>query len=178
MNPATGHDGDTAQAAPWYRHAWPWLLMLPPALAVAGGVTMIWLATHTPAQLVIEDYARIEEITAERFALDASAGNLHIAAAVAFDRSAPDATRVSVRLAGPADGSVPAALRLAFRHVTEARLDREVVAQRSGEEYHALIDLAGGAYFMDIEPPQAHWRLSGRMRATDTAIELRPGAQR
>ncbi len=40
---------------PWYRHLWPWLLMLPPALAVAGGAVTYYLAVTRPDVLVRQD---------------------------------------------------------------------------------------------------------------------------
>lgn len=40
---------------PWYRHLWPWLLMLPPALAVVGGAVTYYLAVTRPDELVRQD---------------------------------------------------------------------------------------------------------------------------
>jgi uncharacterized protein len=41
---------------PWYRHLWPWLLMLGPAVAVLGGATTLWLAVVSDDGLVADDY--------------------------------------------------------------------------------------------------------------------------
>ncbi|MFA5663218.1 hypothetical protein [Castellaniella sp.] len=35
---------ELSEGKPWYRHRWPWLLMLGPALAVVGCVITIVLA--------------------------------------------------------------------------------------------------------------------------------------
>lgn len=32
------------RVVPWYRQAWPWLVMLPPAVAVIGGIATVYLA--------------------------------------------------------------------------------------------------------------------------------------
>jgi hypothetical protein len=40
---------------PWYRQLWPWLLMLPPALAVVGGGITLYLAVTRPDVLIRED---------------------------------------------------------------------------------------------------------------------------
>jgi len=32
------------RAVPWYRQGWPWIVLLPPAIAVAGGVVTVYLA--------------------------------------------------------------------------------------------------------------------------------------
>jgi len=164
----------------WFRQLWPWLLMLPPAAAVAGGIMMVWLATHTPAPLVVDDYSRIEELTADRFARDQVAAANGLAASVSFDRTRPPATRVSVRLSSqhPAAIATPEALDVRFRHVTEARFDRQVRLTRHADVYSAQIELGAGTYVMEIEPPDESWRLAARVRDTDPIAELRAGENR
>jgi hypothetical protein len=159
----------------WFRQLWPWLLMLPPLTAVAGGIMMIWLATHTPAPLVVDDYARIEELTAARFAKDEIAAINRIAASANFDRSGPFTTHVAVGLLADPPAVAPDFLYLHFRHATEAELDRTVAARRDGTLYRAEIDLGDGTYLVEIEPPEKTWRLAARLRETDQVIELRAG---
>ena len=43
---------------PWYRHLWPWLLILPPAGAVIGGGITLYLAVTRPDALVRKDCFR------------------------------------------------------------------------------------------------------------------------
>jgi len=40
---------------PWHRHLWPWLLIVPPAAAVIGGFTTLYLAVTRPDTLVRKD---------------------------------------------------------------------------------------------------------------------------
>ena len=40
---------------PWYRHVWPWLLIVPPAAAVIGGSVTLYLAVTRPDTLVRKD---------------------------------------------------------------------------------------------------------------------------
>ena len=40
---------------PWYRHLWPWLLIVPPAGAVIGGGITVYLAVTRPDTLVRQD---------------------------------------------------------------------------------------------------------------------------
>jgi hypothetical protein len=40
---------------PWYRHVWPWLLIVPPAAAVIGGALTLYLAVTRPDTLVRKD---------------------------------------------------------------------------------------------------------------------------
>jgi len=44
-----------SQARPWYRHLWPWLLIIPPAAAVIGGSVTLYLAITRPDALVSKD---------------------------------------------------------------------------------------------------------------------------
>jgi uncharacterized protein len=45
----------TSNTQPWYRHLWPWLLILPPATAVVGGAITFYLAVSRPDMLVRQD---------------------------------------------------------------------------------------------------------------------------
>ena len=40
---------------PWYRHVWPWLLIIPPLGAVIGGGITLYLAVTRPDVLVRKD---------------------------------------------------------------------------------------------------------------------------
>ena len=42
-------------ARPWYRHIWPWLLIVPPAAAVVGGFLVLYLAISRPDALIQKD---------------------------------------------------------------------------------------------------------------------------
>jgi hypothetical protein len=42
-------------ARPWYRHVWPWLLIVPPAAAVGGGGITLYLAVTRPDTLIQKD---------------------------------------------------------------------------------------------------------------------------
>ncbi len=46
---------NTVVAKPWYRHVWPWLLIIPPLGAVIGGSVTLYLAVTRPDALVSRD---------------------------------------------------------------------------------------------------------------------------
>ena len=48
----------TETARPWYRQLWPWLLIIPPAAAVIGGMITLYLAVTRPDILVRKDCVR------------------------------------------------------------------------------------------------------------------------
>jgi hypothetical protein len=45
-------------ARPWFRQLWPWLLIIPPAGAVIGGMITLYLAVTRPDILVRKDCVR------------------------------------------------------------------------------------------------------------------------
>jgi hypothetical protein len=46
---------NTVVPKPWYRHVWPWLLIIPPLGAVIGGSVTLYLAVTRPDALVRRD---------------------------------------------------------------------------------------------------------------------------
>jgi hypothetical protein len=162
-----------AQARPWYRELWPWLLMLPPAASVVGGVTMVYLAVSTPSALVVTDYSRIEEITSERYALDRRAAELRLSARLALE-GAGTLVLVNVALAQASGVSAPPALQLRLQHASNSSADRELVLTGRGGEYRGATDLAAGRYDVELLPPDRAWRLGGSIGGAPAAVELEP----
>ena len=156
---------------PWYREVWPWLLMLPPAASVLGGVTMIYLANNTTSALVVEDYSRIEEITSTRFERDRRAAELDLTAELEF-ATAP--ARVEVVLAAPESFVQPRTLLLGLRHATNPDADREVTLVRAGVGYTAAAELTAGHYRAELSPDDRSWRLGGEIYRLDGRIVLAP----
>lgn len=162
---------EDASRRPWYKEVWPWLLMLPPAFSVAGGVTMIYLANSTSSALVVQDYARIDEITSERFERDRQAAELGLIAELTF-ASAP--ARVEVTLDGPASFRAPHTLKLFLRHATDPGADRELELLRSGNTYMAAADSLQGRYRVELMPDDLTWRLGGEASQLIGAMTLEP----
>ena len=188
-----------ARGRPWYRDYWPWLLMLPPAASVAGGLTMIYLATSVPATLVVEDYARIEEITSARFARDDRAAALGLEAALEFalasgaDARASTADRtdrgdsadhavgagrtatvtITARLSTTDDAFIaPGAVMLKLRHATSRAADRELVLARVGSDYFTQGALAPGRYAVELVALDESWRLGGSLTRVPGTLRI------
>lgn len=156
---------------PWYRQIWPWLLMLPPALSVAGGVTMVYLATHTPTALVVDDYARIEELATERFERDREAGRLGLTAELRIER---DAGRVELSLGASKPYRLPDVVMLALRHATNPAADLELSLVREGDLFTIDTELEPGIYYVELTDVDRTWRLGAGARWLDGRIELTP----
>ena len=159
------------EGRPWYRQIWPWMLMLPPALAVAGGVSMLVLAMHTPSALVIEDYSRIEELTSLRFARDGEARRMALTAEIRF-LQAPG--RVELMLSGTDDFTYPDVLTLSFRHPTNPAGDFELTLARAGDIFVADTGFAPGSYFVELMPEDSSWRLGSGVQRLDGLVVLHP----
>jgi hypothetical protein len=153
--------------------------MVPPAFAVAGGVTMLYLAVGRPAELVVADYSRIEELTSERFARDAQAAALDVGADAAFAATADGRTAVTLRwVATPLTAPAPI-LHLHLQHVARKAADRQVVLYRDAAGvYHGELELAAGRYDIELSPADRSWRLSGSLLTVPAELHLRaaPGA--
>lgn len=157
-----------APSRPWYRHVWPWLLMLPPAAAIAFWAVI--LATMAgPPSLVVDDYAKIGLTYTEDRSRDAAAARLDASARLRVDRAGG---HVSLLLERPAQA--PDTLQLTLAHPLEASRDRVLVLTRnSAGVYHGEAGgLIEGRYDVRLTPPDGAWRLTGRLPADAESLHL------
>lgn len=167
MNTISG----AASIRPWYREFWPWLLMLPPLFAVVGGVVMIWLAIGTPNALVVEDYARIEELTGEQFERDRQALRLGLTASLSHD---PDTGSVELTLSGTDTSAFPDSLILSLRHIVEPAADIEVELLGSGSVFTGRLSAGAERYHLELLPPDRSWRLGSGPQYLGGELQLLP----
>ena len=59
--------------APWYRQFWPWFLMLPPAVALTGGLATLWLAVEHADSVVPDRLSRVGVAVQPDYAAGATA---------------------------------------------------------------------------------------------------------
>ena len=170
-DPLMNQGTDTGAGRPWYRELWPWLLMVPPVLSVVGGLAILYLATQTPTALVVDDYARIEQLTSERFARDREARRLELSAELSFESGTG---RIEVTLEAPASGRLPDALTLALRHATDPSADRELSLARLGDRFVANAEVAPGRYLLELMPADRSWRLGTGARRLAGRVILEP----
>ncbi len=165
----------SAPARPWYRQLWPWLLMLPPAAAVAGGVGMLYLALTTSSDLVVADYARIEELTGQRFAQDARAVELNLSAEVSFAAISENHVLATVRLT---DNLAPNVVRLELQHATRHDFDTAVTLGPALDGppgvYAGEFELPPARYELELVPLDRAWRLAGELTRLPQTLSLRP----
>ena len=71
--------------APWYRHRWPWLIMLGPFLVVLAGSYTMWLAYSSQDALVVGDYYRQGKAINRDLTRDRAAVRLGLQFALRYD---------------------------------------------------------------------------------------------
>jgi len=163
-SPLTAH-----RAKPWYREPWPWLLMVAPLAAVAGGAVTLWLAVTTSDGLVAEDYYKQGLAINRTLSRDvvARARNLH-ARVVLGDGF----NRVRVTLSGEA---LPDRLALHVVHPTRPGMDQTALLTGVGRGTYeaALQPLTSGRWQVTIEDEARSWRLAGIWQLPEqNALEL------
>ena len=161
---------NSASATPWYRHRWPWLLMLGPGVVVVAGIYTTVLAFSSNDGLVSDDYYKEGLAINRTLKRDQQAVALGISAHVQFS---PSRDAVRVILAG--SGDQPAQLRLVMAHPTRAGLDHTVLLSRTAPgTYEARIDIARGPYLLQLEEPGGPWRVNGEWHEPMASVMLRP----
>jgi hypothetical protein len=145
--------------------------MLPPFASVVGGTTMVYLVVREPTVLVVDDYARIEEITRERFARDGRAADLELTAELTFTARAgtsaagPSLTLTTIELALTGSDALvrPTSLALRLQHAGGYGGDRHVLLEAHGGRYGGSAALAAGRYDVELAPADGSWRLGGSL---------------
>ena len=144
---------NTAQAQPWYREPWPWILMAGPATVVVAGLATAWIAFHGADGLVVDDYYKQGLAINQTLGRSDAAERLGVRAELRFADG-----RVRVILG---DSAVRGALTLRLVHPTRAGMDQSV----------SLVAFEPGVYEGSMQAPQhgrwhvlledRDWRLAG-----------------
>lgn len=148
-------------ALPWYRHRWPWVLMLVPFAAVLFGVFMFVTALYYPDDVVVDTYYRDGQAINQLRALDDAARALGISASLALDA---DGARLQLT------GTQEPLLQLFLFHVTDSQADQAFMLQsQGGSLFHnpdpALAQRLGseGVWYLELRGADNDWRLRQRV---------------
>ena len=144
---------------PWYRHRWPWLLMLGPFVVVVAAAITLWLAVSSNDGLVADDYYKqglaINQVTSR----DRRAADLEMRADLSLDASRQ---LVRVALNSGRLSEMPGVLLLRLSHPTRDGLDRQFRLLRDSSGGYSAGgggDLAG-RWYVSLEDEARAWRLS------------------
>ena len=137
---------------PWYREAWPWLLMAGPAAVLVAGAVTTWIAFASADGLVAEDYYKQGMAINRRLAREEAAQQRGISAALRLD---PASIRVELQ------GAAPEALFVHLAHATRAGHDLRLRLVPGADGVYAaeLPPLPAGRWRAAIEDPRGIWRI-------------------
>lgn len=155
----TGKQSRTAQ--PWYRHRWPWVLMLVPFAAVLFGVFMFVTALYYPDDVVVDTYYRDGQAINQLRALDDAAHALGITASLTLDEQGARLTLT---------GTQEPVLQLFLFHVTDSQADQAFLFQPQGGNLFqnpdpVLVQRLGseGVWYLELRGADNDWRLRQRV---------------
>jgi len=150
---------------PWYRHRWPWLLILPPLASVIGGLGLVYQAVSTPNPLVVDDYADISRHIERRLERDEVAARLGLVARLSSSAlpGGNDGQLIELEFSH-APAELPERLSLRLLHPTLEHLDQTLALERVGEQYRAVTKaMVASRYYLLVEPVDRSWRLTGEL---------------
>lgn len=145
--------------APWYRHRWPWLIMLGPFLVVLAGGYTIWLAYSSQDALVVGDYYKQGKAINRDLTRDSAAVRLGLQFALRYDAA-------SGRLLGKVSGAGnamqgPMTLKLIHSTRPEKDILLPLVADAQGNVMASLPMLDMARWQVVLEDQERTWRVSG-----------------
>ncbi len=143
--------------APWYRHRWPWLLMIGPVAVLIAGTITIWISFAGADALVVDDYYKQGKAINQDLRRDAAAARLGLTASVRYDA-------VTDSVTGRLDGEArPTALIVRLLHPTVPDKDvRTVVTLDADGRFSFRLPLLDRARWkVQLEDQQRQWRLHG-----------------
>ncbi len=161
---------------PWYRHRWPWLLMIMPAIALFGGLFTWWLAATANNSLVVDDYYREGRAINQQLARDDEAARLGLEATLSQMSVGAASAGITLQLSSHSNGLAwPDWVALKLVHATESALDAGLRLAHAGDGRYqgAGILPSGGNWVIQLEDPARTWRLVARADRFDRPIALR-----
>ena len=145
--------------APWYRHRWPWLIMLGPFLVVLAGSYTMWLAYSRQDALVVGDYYRQGKAINQDLSRDRAATRLGLGASLRYDAAAGRMVGKVSAAAGALQG--PLTLKLVHSTRPEKDILLPLVADAGGNFSASLPMLEMARWQVLLEDHERSWRVNG-----------------
>lgn len=144
---------------PWYKHRWPWLLMLGPFLVlVAGGYTS-WLAFSNQDELVVGDYYKKGKAINQDLRRDRAATALGLSAVLRYDAAEARLSGAIHSQGKPLAGTV--LLHLAHATQEEKDIKFEVQPDAEGKFSAPLPMFERTRWVVLVENGARDWRMEG-----------------
>ena len=162
-------------AAPWYRHRWPWLLMVGPAWVLIAGVIVGTMAYHRPDAMVVDDYYLRGKAINQDLRRDEAAAARAIVVDLVYARDATGAGATVRGQISAAGRALPGPLRLRLVHPTQPARDLELglTADADGDFTAALPALEATRWQLQAEGGSG----AGAWRLTRDAYRPSPAGQ-
>lgn len=146
--------------APWYKHRWPWLLMMGPMIVVLAGIHTTWLAFSRQDALVVGDYYKEGKAINQDLRRDRAAEALRLELDLRYD---PATGRLAGRI-GSHGGAYQTNLIVMLNHSTlpEKDIRLQVRSDNDGAFDIAVPMLDKARWQVTVEDSQREWRLAGR----------------
>lgn len=158
MQAKSSMPGAPGMVKPWYKHPWPWLLMLGPFVVVIAGIYTTWLAVSRPDALVVDDYYKQGKAINQNLSRDRVAAEMGLAAKVRYDAAAG-------KLVGAINGLKGQAGELSVMLVHSTRPEKDLkLTARPDQNGNFSVDLSMldmARWQVVIEGEQREWRLHG-----------------
>ncbi|MFA9219113.1 MAG: FixH family protein [Sphingomonadaceae bacterium] len=147
-------------AAPWWRHRWPWLLMLGPALVAVAGSYTGYLAYSRQDALVVGDYYKQGKAINQDLRRDRAATALGLNMALRYD---PAGGQLAGRVVGAGMTAPAGTLQLHLAHATQPEKDVRLLLKPDHDGYFSvsLPLLERSRWTVLLEDDQRAWRLEG-----------------
>jgi len=144
-------------AAPWYKHRWPWLLMLGPFVVLVAGFVTMWISFSGADALVVDDYYKQGKAINQDLRRDRVAATLRLQFSLHYDAA-------SGKLVGAMRGLTnESPLTLLLVHPTVPEKDKRMVVTPDAEGNFSLsLPMLERAHWqVQIEDAARSWRLQG-----------------
>lgn len=144
---------------PWYKHRWPWLLMMGPfAVVIAGCITM-WIAVTQQDALVVDDYYKQGKAINQDLRRDRVATDLGVQFSAHYDTPTGMLSGSVSNKAKQATGKL--SVRLIHATIPEKDIVLLVQPDEVGDFSVALPMLDLGRWQVLVENEKRDWRLNG-----------------
>jgi hypothetical protein len=150
----------TTKTAPWYKHRWPWILMVGPAVVIVAGFITAWLAIESNDGLVDDNYYKVGLSVNQQLKQKQLAAELNLKAVMNVSQ---DGQSIQLVLNGLPKEGLPDTLQVRLVHPTRKGEDQTLMLHRQGTIFSAPLTAnpGTGRWKIVIEDPLAGWRMDG-----------------
>jgi len=145
------------QVAPWYKHRWPWLLMLGPFVVLVAGFVTMWISFSGADALVVDDYYKQGKAINQDLRRDRVALTLGLQLSLRYDAASGNVVGAMKGLTNQSP------LTLLLVHPTVPQKDKRMVVTPDTEgKFSVSLPMLERAHWqVQIEDAERSWRLQG-----------------